>query len=76
MATHSSIFAWKIPGTEKLGRLQSMGSQKSWTQQSHTHAHTVFSESRMRLVVLQSLINYSVANPLSLEREPQNTCYR
>ena len=30
MATHSSILAWKIPGTEGLGRLQSMRSQKSW----------------------------------------------
>ena len=28
MATHSSILAWKIPWTEKLGRLQSMGSQR------------------------------------------------
>ena len=27
MATHSSILAWRIPGTEELGRLQSMGSQ-------------------------------------------------
>ena len=27
MATHSSIIAWKIPWTEKPGRLQSMGSQ-------------------------------------------------
>ena len=25
MATHSSTLAWKIPWTEKLGRLQSMG---------------------------------------------------
>ena len=25
MATHSSIFAWKIPWTEEPGRLQSMG---------------------------------------------------
>ena len=24
MATHSSILAWKIPGTEESGRLQSM----------------------------------------------------
>ena len=32
MAIHSSIFAWEIPWTEKLGRLQSMGLQKSWTQ--------------------------------------------
>ena len=27
MATHSSIFAWKIPWTEEPGGLQSMGSQ-------------------------------------------------
>ena len=26
-ATHSSILAWKIPCTEELSRLQSMGSQ-------------------------------------------------
>ena len=28
MSTHSSILVWKIPWTEKLGRLQSMGSQR------------------------------------------------
>ena len=28
MATHSSTRAWKIPWTEKPGRLQSMGSQR------------------------------------------------
>jgi len=28
MATHSSILAWRIPWTEKPGRLQSMGSQR------------------------------------------------
>ena len=29
--TQGSIFAWKIPQTEEPGRLQSVGSQKSWT---------------------------------------------
>ena len=29
MATHSSILAWGIPGTEGPGRLQSMGLQES-----------------------------------------------
>ena len=29
MATHSSILAWRIPWTEKPGRLQTMGSQNS-----------------------------------------------
>ena len=28
MATHSSILAWRIPWTEKPGRLLSMGSQR------------------------------------------------
>ena len=28
MAIHSSILAWRIPWTEKPGRLQSMGSQR------------------------------------------------
>ena len=28
MATHSSILAWRIPGTEEPGGLQSMGSQR------------------------------------------------
>ena len=31
MATYFRIFAWEIPWTEKPGRLQSMGSQKSQT---------------------------------------------
>ena len=28
MATHSSILAWEISGTEELGGLQSMGLQR------------------------------------------------
>ena len=28
VATHSSILAWRIPGTEKPGRLQSRGLQR------------------------------------------------
>ena len=40
MAPHSSTLAWKIPWTEKPGRLQSMGVAKSWTQLSNfTFAH-------------------------------------
>ena len=30
VATHSSTIAWKIPWMEEPGRLQSMGSPKSW----------------------------------------------
>ena len=32
IATHSSILAWEIPWTEDPGRIQTMGSQKSWTE--------------------------------------------
>ena len=42
MATHSSILAWKIPWTEELAGLQSMGSQESdrteWLNHHH-HRH-------------------------------------
>ena len=39
MATHSSILAWRIPWTEELGELQSMGSQsQAWL--SHWNTHT------------------------------------
>ena len=31
MATHSGIITWRIPWTEELGRLQSMGLQESDT---------------------------------------------
>ena len=31
MAAHSSILAWKIPGIEEPGRLQSTGSKESDT---------------------------------------------
>ena len=37
---HSSTLAWKIPGTEKPGRLQSMGSQRfRQTERLHFHFH-------------------------------------
>ena len=34
MTSHFRILAWEIPWTEKPGGLQSMGSQKRWTQLS------------------------------------------
>ena len=38
MALHSSTLAWKIPWTEKPGRLQSMGLLESdMTEQLHFH---------------------------------------
>ena len=40
MATHSSIPAWRIPWTEETGGLQSIGSQKTWTQLSNWKTHS------------------------------------
>ena len=34
-ATHSNVLAWKIPGGEEPGRLQSM--ESDWTDFSFTH---------------------------------------
>ena len=44
MATHSSIFAWRIPWTEEPGRLQSTGSQ-SQTQLKRLSTHKVCTQS-------------------------------
>ena len=38
MATHSSIFAWRIPRAEEPGRLQSMGHKESDTAEVTEHA--------------------------------------
>ena len=37
MAPHSSTFAWESPWTEEPGKLQSMGSLESTTEQLHFH---------------------------------------
>ena len=37
MATHSSVFAWKIPWTEEPGRLQSTWSQRVRHNQASAH---------------------------------------
>ena len=40
MATHSRILAWRIPGTEEPGHLQSMGSQRvrhDWSELAFVH---------------------------------------
>ena len=49
MATHSSTLAWKIPGMEELGKLQSMESQ-SWTL-PYFHFHFVIDSDQIRSVI-------------------------
>ena len=41
MATHSNIFAWRIPRTKEPGGLQSMGIEKSWTQLKQFSIHDI-----------------------------------
>ena len=38
MATHSNIFAWRIPWTEEPGRLEAIGLQKVGSHLTGTHA--------------------------------------
>ena len=40
MAIHSSILAWRIPRTEELGGLQSIGWQRLDTTEATSYAHT------------------------------------
>ena len=42
IATHSSILAWRVSGTEEPGELQSMGLQKSQTRLSDEINDTVW----------------------------------
>ena len=42
MAAHSSIPAWRIPWTEELGGLQSMGSEESDTTERLDPHHVLF----------------------------------
>ena len=42
MATHPSIFAWRIPCTEEPGQPQSIGSQRvgyDWSDLTHTYTN-------------------------------------
>ena len=41
METHSSILAWRIPWTEELGGLQSLGFQRVGLS-THTQIHLIF----------------------------------
>ena len=42
MATHSSILAWRIPGTEEPGGLQPVGSQSQTRLSEHTQGKVTY----------------------------------
>ena len=61
MATHSSILAWRIPWTEELGGLQSMGCKESdTTEQLHFHCSLIILFLSEKLL---TLIPYLSINP-------------
>ena len=53
MATHSSVLAWRIPWTEELGGLQSMGRKESDTTE---RLHFTFTLSR-RWSLISPMLN-------------------
>ena len=61
MATHSSILAWRIPWTEELGGIQSMGRKElDATERLHftsLHGNSIFSFWRNSLAVFHSGCN-------------------
>ena len=56
--THSSVFAWEIPWTEKSGGLQSMWSQKVRynlvTKEQHIHIRDCFSTIKRKEVLIHA----------------------
>ena len=71
MAIHSSILAWRIPWTEKPGRLQSMGSQRAkhdWVT-SLSLMNSVFCTSTLFPPLLQEEVVISRERSLSLDLE-------
>ena len=59
MATHSSVLAWRIPGTEEPGGLQSMGLQsRTRLNQQHPSTLYVFIFSNVSQVTLFSIPFY------------------
>ena len=71
MVTHSSILAWRIPWTEKPGKLQSMGSQRvrhDWaTSLTHSLRHNIWNK-------FQSLANRQHKPKMPERRETPWAC--
>ena len=67
MATHSNIRAWRIPGTEELGGLPSMGCKLlDMTEQlTHFHSMTEILDLLFQMLVKLLEINHSCIKFLS-----------
>ena len=59
MATHSSVLAWRIPGTEEPGGLPSMGSHRvghNWSDLAAAAAESKIKENRKKVEINKSLM--------------------
>ena len=59
MATHSSIPAWRIPWTEKLGRLQSVGLKRVRLKWNNKHNIHNFSDNFLYRLYWVPILTYS-----------------
>ena len=59
MATHSSIFAWRIPWTEEPGRQQSIGSQRVGYDWQWLSTHTIIKFHKMSSLNIRNLLYHS-----------------
>ena len=73
MATHFSIPAWKIPGTEEPGRLQFMGLQKSQTQLSYQTTMYYIINRTVFLILSIEKILLSLITSITIDRKPLTT---
>ena len=58
MATHSSVFAWKIPWTEKPGGLQSMGLQRVGQDSATEHKIVISEVNTVKVLSTRSVISW------------------
>ena len=64
MATHSSVLAWRIPGTGEPGGLQSMGSHRVRNDWSDLAAAAAAHASKLMLKILQARLQQYVNHEL------------
>ena len=62
MATHSSVLAWRIPGTGEPGGLPSVGSQRVGVAESRTRLKQLSSSSSRALTQVCLILSVSVSN--------------
>ena len=56
MATHSSVLAWRIPGTREPAGLLSMGSSRVWHDWSNLAAHKIKFLQKENLLYIQFML--------------------